>query len=192
MRNELRSARRSLTLEQQEKHSLAVSANLLGSNLFESATCVAVYFCSDGEVDLSPVIEKLHSVGMKLVAPRVKGMGMEFFSFDPSETLLKNQWGIREPETRNFVEETEMSVALVPLVAFTDEGDRLGRGKGFYDRYFNGDETLLIGIGHELQKLDSIERNAWDRRLDAVVTEQGWRICSPRAKACLMLKSEDN
>ena len=119
-------------------------------------------------------------------------MEMEFLSFIPSETLRQNQWGIREPETGIRVEETEMSVALVPLVAFTDEGDRLGRGKGFYDRYFNGDETLLIGIGHELQKLDSIERNPWDRRLDAVVTERGWRICSPRAEACLVLKSEDN
>ena len=192
LRNELRSARRSLSANQQEVHALAVSAHLLHSNLFESATCVAVYFCSDGEVDLSPVIEKLHSVGIKLVAPKVEGMEMEFVSFDPSETLSQNQWGIREPETGMSVQETEMSVALVPLVAFTDEGDRLGRGKGFYDRYFNGDETLLIGIGHELQKLDSIERNAWDRRLDAVVTERGWRICSPRAKARLVLNSGDN
>lgn len=153
--------------------------------MFTSATCVAVYLSSDGELDLSPVIEKLHSLEIKLVAPRIEGMKMSFFPFNPSETLLENDWGIKEPEVGTCVEAAEMSVALVPLVAFTDEGDRLGRGKGFYDRYFNAGDTLLIGIGHEIQRVDSIETNTWDRRLDAVVTEKGWRICSSRADAIL-------
>ncbi|MCY4093644.1 MAG: 5-formyltetrahydrofolate cyclo-ligase [Gammaproteobacteria bacterium] len=185
LRIELRSARRGLSAEQQEEHALAVSAHLLCSNVFSSATCVAVYFSSDGEVDLAPVIEKLHSDGIKLVAPRIEGLEMAFFPFNPSDTLLENQWGIKEPEVGISIEEAEMSVALVPLVAFTEDGDRLGRGKGFYDRYFTVGDTLLIGIGHEIQRVDSIERNTWDRRLDAVVTEKGWDICSSRAAACI-------
>ena len=192
LRNELRSARRSLSAEQQGEHALAVSAHLLRSRAFSSATCVAVYFSSDGEVDLARVIEKLHSVGIKLVAPRIEGMEMEFFPFDPAETLSENQWGISEPEIGNSIEEAEMSVALVPLVAFTDDGDRLGRGKGFYDRFFTHGHTLLIGIGHEIQRVDSIERKTWDRRLDAVVTEKGWRICSTRADAFLQQRCGDS
>ena len=185
LRTELRSKRRGLSAEQQKEHALAVSAHLLRSTVFSSATCVAVYFSSDGEVDLSPVIKKLHSLGIKLVAPRIEGLEMEFLPFKPSETLKENHWGIKEPEVGICVDKAEMSVALVPLVAFTDEGDRLGRGKGFYDRYFNVGDTLLIGVGHEIQRVDSIERKAWDRRLDAVVTEKGWRICSSRVGACL-------
>lgn len=191
LRKELRNARRSLSADQQEEHAAAVSEHLLRSNLFVSASCVAVYLCSDGEVDLSPVIDELYSRGVKLVAPRIEGSEMRFLPFNPSETHSQNQWGIREPKIGAHVDETEMSVALVPLVAFTDEGNRLGRGKGFYDRYFNGDETLLIGIGHELQRVESMETKAWDRRLDAVVTERGWRICSCRAKASLAPKSGD-
>lgn len=189
MRNELRSARRSLSNEQQKEHAVAVCEHLLQSNLFTSASCVAVYLCNDGEVDLSPIIEKLHMDGVKLVAPRIDGLEMQFLPYKPSEALEVNRWDIREPVSGNHVEEIEMSSALVPLVAFTDQGDRLGRGKGFYDRYFGGRHTLLIGIGHELQRVESLESNSWDRRLDAVVTETGWRICSHRAEACLTLES---
>ena len=127
--------------------------------------------------------------GVKLVAPRIDGLEMQFLPYKPSEALEVNRWDIREPVSGNHVEEIEMSSALVPLVAFTDQGDRLGRGKGFYDRYFGGRHTLLIGIGHELQRVESLESNSWDRRLDAVVTETGWRICSHRAEACLTLES---
>lgn len=151
------------------------------SNLFDSAVCVAVYLSNDGEVDLSPVIEKLYTVGVKLVAPRIDSSDMRFLPFTPSDTLSQNQWGIREPDGATYTEETQMSVALVPLVAFTERGDRLGRGKGFYDRYFSRGETMLVGIGHELQRVVSLERKPWDRPLDAVVTEKGWRVCSHRA-----------
>ena len=192
VRNELRSARRGLSAEKQREHALAVREHLLGSNVFTSATCVAVYFSSDGEVDLSPVIEELHLVGTKLVAPRIEGMEMEFLPFDTSNTLTENRWGIKEPGVGTRVDKAEMSVALVPLVAFTDDGDRLGRGKGFYDRYFSVGDTLLIGIGHEIQRVDSIERKTWDRRLDAVVTERGWRICTSRAGACLQQACGDS
>lgn len=181
LRKELRSARRSLSVEQQEDHATAIKTHLLRSNLFKSVTCAAVYLCSDGEVDLRPVIEKLHTDGIKLVAPRIDDSDMRFLPFNPSDTLPQNRWGIREPEDEICTEETEMSVALVPLVAFTEQGDRLGRGKGFYDRYFKGRKTLLVGIGHELQRVESLESKPWDCRLDAVVTEKGWRICSRRA-----------
>lgn len=192
MRNELRNARRSLSVDQQKEHAVAVSEHLKRSSLVTSAACVAVYLCNDGEVDLGPIIEKLDADGINLVAPRIEGSDMRFLPFKPAATLRENRWGIREPEEVSHSDEIEMSIALVPLVAFTAEGDRLGRGKGFYDRYFNGRNTLLIGIGHELQRVESIDSKPWDRRLDAVVTEKGWQICSHRAKACLMLESEDS
>ena len=192
LREELRSARRSLSVKQQEDHATAISEHLLRSDLFDSARCVAVYLSSDGEVDLSPVIEKLHSAGIKLVAPRIDGSDMRFLPFSPSDTVSRNQWGIREPKDEVPAEEAEMSVALVPLVAFTERGDQLGRGRGFYDRYFMGRETLLVGIGHELQRVESLQQKPWDRRLDAVVTENGWRICSRRTKVCIASSSRMN
>ncbi len=189
LRTRLRTARRSLSSELQQAHAAAIGEHLLCSNLFDSATCVAVYLSNDGEVDLSAVIEKLHSGGTKLVAPRIDEAEMLFMSFDPSEALSLNKWGIREPIADTCVVQTEITVALVPLVAFSDDGDRLGRGKGYYDRYFKDSEAFLIGIGHDLQKVESLEQKAWDRRLDAVVTESGWRVYSHRAEAYLVLEA---
>ena len=187
LRARLRSARRGLSSELQQAHTAAICEHLLCSNLFNSVTCVAVYLSSDGEVDLNPVIEKLHAGGIKMAAPRIDEAKMSFMWFDPSETLVLNKWGIREPIAETCVPQTAITVALVPLVAFTDNGDRLGRGKGYYDRYFKDSEAFLVGIGHDLQRVESLEQKAWDRRLDAVVTESGWRVYSRRAEAYLVL-----
>ena len=182
LRNELREARRNLSEACQRAHATAVAKHLLASNLFENAQYVAVYLSCDGEVNLNPVIERLHSAEVPLVAPRIDGEYMAFFSIEPNMELARNRWGIQEPTGEQFVAAEDLSVALVPLVAFTADGDRLGRGGGYYDRYFADATTLIVGIAHELQRVPTLRSRSWDRRLDAVVTETGWRTCSRTAE----------
>ena len=182
LRSELRHARRSLSTQVQDAHAAAVCKHLLSSSVFDSASCVAVFFSDDGEVDLSAVIAQLHANRIKLTAPRVASRSMSFVRFAPADTMVINQWGIREPQGRFVVDRHALDVALVPLVAFTDAGVRLGRGGGYYDRYFVAGDTLLIGVAHELQRVAQLETKSSDRRLDVVVTETGWRLCSKRAQ----------
>ena len=144
LRKDLREARRNLSESFQRAHATAVAKHLLASNLFENTQNVAVYLSCDGEVSLNPVIERLHSAEVPLVAPRIDGEYMAFFSIEPNMELARNRWGIQEPTGEQFVAAKDLSVALVPLVAFTADGDRLGRGGGYYDRYF-ADATTLHG-----------------------------------------------
>lgn len=191
LRTELRDARRGLSLQRQAKHAAAIARHLLDSNLFSEKKVIAVYLCNDGEVNLSATIEGLHERGHSLVAPRMKAGGyMAFYELERFVSLETNAWGISEPRATNSVESESLDVALVPLVAFTDAGDRLGRGGGYYDRYFQHCDTFMVGIGHELQRVPTLTPHRWDKSLDAVVTEKGWRLCSGRAKTCLSLNSQ--
>ena len=104
--------------------------------------------------------------------------------FDQNTSFSINKWGIREPNERITVAIDAIDLALVPLVGFTENGARLGRGGGYYDRSFaNNDKAMLIGVAHELQRQGDIVENPWDKRLDAVVTNDGWTLCSERAKS---------
>ncbi len=65
-----------------------------------------------------------------------------------------------------------LDVCFLPLLGFDALGHRLGMGGGFYDRYFeHNSETLLIGVAHDCQQVDSLPVDDWDVKLHAIVTE---------------------
>lgn len=68
----------------------------------------------------------------------------------------------------------ELSVILVPGLAFTREGERLGRGAGFYDRFLaSHPQALRVGVAFGDQLLDSLPTESWDERVDVVLTDRG-------------------
>ena len=91
-----------------------------------------------------------------------------------------NKFRLPEPDVdeAEMLAPEELDLVLVPLVVFDSERNRIGMGGGFYDRSFsfrkNPESTtpVLIGVAHELQKVDQIIPQAWDVRLDMIVTDQ--------------------
>ena len=89
----------------------------------------------------------------------------------PYAKLVRGAFGIPAPEGG---EDTPCDVALTPLLAFDDEGYRLGYGGGFYDAYFaRRPETLRVGLAYCAQRADRLPHEEWDVPLHAVVTEEG-------------------
>ncbi|MEC8834414.1 MAG: 5-formyltetrahydrofolate cyclo-ligase, partial [Pseudomonadota bacterium] len=81
---------------------------------------------------------------------------------------------IREPIATSTIDSNDLGVVLVPLVAFTDQGQRLGRGRGYYDRMFKSScRPLLIGVAHEIQRARKLTTTESDVLLDGVVSENG-------------------
>lgn len=151
---------------------------------------MAVYLANDGEVNLDQIITRLQRMSKRVSVPVLDGSTMRFSEWDADSTVKINRVGIREPSSAVHVRREELEVVLTPLVAFTQDGARLGRGGGYYDRYFTEKgETLIIGIAHELQKRSSVKRHAGDRCLDAVVTENGWTLCNQLAKTRIEMET---
>jgi 5,10-methenyltetrahydrofolate synthetase len=142
----------------------------------------AIAFCSPvrGEVDCRPLIERLLASGWRACQPVVvtPAAPMEFRTWTPESLMAADRHGIPIPAAGQL---TLPDVVLLPLVAFDEEGYRLGYGGGYFDRTLAAlaPRPLTIGVGFELACLDSIRPQAHDVPLDVIVTESGIRRVAP-------------
>ena len=155
---------------------------------FRAATNIGAFLAFDGEPDLATLISTAWDRGQRVFLPIVQGkeQPMSFAAYDKESTLVKNRFGILEPDpaTALRIDPPELDCVLAPLVAFDAECHRIGVGGGFYDRTFAFKRTAaenqtreknrptMIGVAFEFQKVESIQPQPWDVPLDAVVTEK--------------------
>jgi 5-formyltetrahydrofolate cyclo-ligase len=141
-------------------------------------TVVSAFWPMPGELDLRPLLEALHARGCVCALPVVVApkTPLVFRTWEPGAALVTSRWGIDEPPPDRPTARPQH--ALVPLLAFDDDGYRLGYGGGFYDRtlaMLRADGTgplLAIGVGLEAQRRPSLPREPFDQPLDWLLTEE--------------------
>lgn len=151
---------RSTVLVNEVKKHLAVSG----------AKVVALFSPLRDEVPLWSLVEELSST-MLVVLPKVQGETMDFYCYSP-EAMECGAFGIMEPAgDARAVMPFEIDAVVVPGVAFTKDGARMGRGKGFYDKYLSKNEfrALKIGVCFKEQVLDGLPVEPHDVKMDVVI-----------------------
>ena len=145
------------------------------------ATSVMVYLADPGEIDLDPTITSLLAddriaVAAPVVSPRAGRMTCgRLLDLDPA-SLVTDRYGLRSPAPPVLeLDPASLEVVLVPGVAFTRDGRRLGRGGGYYDRFLI---TLpptvhLVGVCHSRQLRDDLPSEAHDVHVHEVVVTGG-------------------
>ena len=174
IRLQLREQRAALDAERQASAAAAVMANLAHIGLLQTAETVAGYRAVRGEVNIDKVLLQLIDTGSIVTVPRVVNDDLEFVEWRPETPTRKGAFGIPEPVGSQVLELAHHDVVLAPLVAFDHTGQRLGQGKGFYDRVLArlGDKCpVIIGIAYTFQEVEQIPTEPWDIPLDAVVTD---------------------
>ncbi|GIU66910.1 hypothetical protein PsB1_1064 [Candidatus Phycosocius spiralis] len=149
---------------------------------------LAGYFPCKSEIDPRPLMRLLKAKGANLCLPRTPSKGhvdqaLTFHLCDPDNKgqLEKSAWGVMEPlATRPQV---RPDFVLVPLVAFDRDGNRLGQGKGHYDRTLAAlrasGPVIAIGIAFSVQEVERIPTEPHDQRLDWIITEiEAYRVPS--------------
>ncbi len=182
LRKQKRKERRSLSSSQQEQASKDLLTQLNQSSLFLAAKSVGLYIASDGEISPQHIAHKAWALGKEVYLPVLNPFGynkLHFALWKPEDLLVKNRFGILEPKVCQFAPVWKLSLLLMPLVAFDSEGRRLGMGGGFYDRTLAfckraALKPKLIGLAHEVQKVEKLEVESWDIPLDGIVTDQHW------------------
>jgi 5-formyltetrahydrofolate cyclo-ligase len=157
---------------------LAIRDRYLAAFAPPPGTVVSAFWPMPGELDLRPLLEALHAQGCACALPVVVGRDrpLVFRAWEPGTALVTSRFGIAEPASDRAVLRPQH--ALVPLLAFDDDGYRLGYGGGFYDRtlaQLRGDGAgpfAAIGVGLEAQRRPSLPREPFDERLDWLVTER--------------------
>lgn len=102
--------------------------------------------------------------------PRVNGVNLEILPYDRTRLEL-GSFHIEEPSGDDVVNPSEIELIIVPAVAYDRKGNRLGRGKGFYDRLLAESEATKIGVGYEFQLLDEIPVEPHDVKMNIIITQ---------------------
>lgn len=165
-----RRRRRTLSAADQSGHADAVAAALVDRL---GAGPVGVYAADDGEVDLAPLIAHCWQRRIAVALPVIRSGRLAFARYAKDDVLLRARYGLLEPARAVAI---TPALVLTPLVAFDPRGHRLGRGGGYYDRYFAANPAIeRVGIAHECQRTERLPSDDWDVPLPAVVTELGWQ-----------------
>ena len=134
-----------------------------------AARVVALFSPLPDEPQISEIIELMARERVVLL-PRVEGDVMRFYPFSP-KAMSKGAYGIMEPKDGEPFSPGEIDVMVVPGAAFTACGKRMGRGKGFYDKYMSQDgfRAYKIGVCYTEQILPSLPCEPHDVSMDEVV-----------------------
>lgn len=123
------------------------------------------------EVDTLPLINVLHNSGKKVYLPCVRGNNMVFRLFTGFESLIRGNFGVFEPSGEPL--EGSFDTAAIPAVAFDGECNRLGYGKGFYDRFFASAKSgRRVGLAYDFQIVEKVFAEPHDEPIDIIITEK--------------------
>lgn len=140
---------------------------------------IALYFPSNYEIDILKILKNLKKLKVIFLLPKIQNNNLlKFVEWKEKDVLLVNKYGIPEPlkiQKKNYLPD----IVLVPLLAFDNNKNRLGYGKGFYDKYLNKlynlkNEVEAIGVAFSFQKYKKIPSSHFDFKLNDIFTEKGF------------------
>jgi 5-formyltetrahydrofolate cyclo-ligase len=181
LRRHIRQLKRQYSPQQLEEMSLPIIARLK-SRLAEAKTILAYYSLPD-EVNTHQLLDEWVAEGKKLFLPKViDDETMVWVPYTGSQYLVEGAFHILEPEVTKELSPcyTSSCYILVPGVAFDSEGHRLGRGKGYYDRFLSTltipeqnhshlSSLISIGICFDFQKVEEVPTDEYDIPVDEVI-----------------------
>ena len=173
LRKEIRNRKRQYSSSQLEELSLSVLSRLdQDAHLHESRT-ILLYYSLPDEVNTHAYIDQLVAAGKQVLLPVVvDGEHMILREYSGRQDLREGAFHIQEPIGKLFPPERypEIELALIPGMSFDQQGNRLGRGKGYYDRFLALiPQAYKIGICFDFQKEETIPTEPTDIRMDKVV-----------------------
>lgn len=190
LRNNMRGIRTSLSNAEQDYASYRLLENISQELWFKKSQTIALYLANNGEVNTQAIYREAWQQNkhcyLPVLHPFLKRQ-LDFKLFTPTSTLRKNCYGILEPfqQENAIIKPRLLDVVIIPLVAFTRSGDRLGMGGGYYDKTFAFKKSkafcnrpLLIGAAYSFQEVDKLAVEPWDIPLNGIVTEHEYIPCT--------------
>lgn len=147
--------------------------NLLAHPWMQETELVLTYYSGASEPDTHALIDLLLASGKQVALPVTDGAGsMDFYLLRNTDELQKGAYDIPEPSGREVPVLTETSLCIVPGVAFTEAGERLGQGGGYYDRFLTAHPGLrTVGLTYQCLLQASLPCEAHDCRVDIIITD---------------------
>ena len=169
IRREMKKQLASMTAEMRETFSTAIFREIERLPAFAMAKTILFFWSLPDEVDTSDFANKWHNEKC-LLLPVINGDELEIRHYDGPERLKAGPFNLLEPDGELFTKWDKIDMILVPGLAFDRTGNRLGRGKGYYDRLLPRLQGVKIGVCFPFQLIAHIPVEHWDVKVDRVVT----------------------
>jgi 5-formyltetrahydrofolate cyclo-ligase len=181
LRKEILHKRNALNQFEISAKSKLIQKNVIRTHEFIESKTIGLYLPTGSEVETWDIINHALNSGRKLLLPRIVINNIRYYTVEQkdfdNDSFDMNRFGIKEPKITNgnvdFID-----LLIVPGIAFDSYGYRIGYGFGYYDKYLtNKKYTKCFGLAYDLQYIKNrIPTFAYDRKIDALVTESGTRI----------------
>ncbi len=142
---------------------------------FKNAKVVSLYMSAFGEVDTSFIIKTALNLNKTVAVPVIDKDDINLSLY--TEELTAGAYGISEPARRIYVNPNDVDLFLVPGIAFDKSGNRIGFGKGYYDRLLEGAKGVKVGCMYDFQLVDIIPAEKTDIKMDYLVCESQVHRC---------------
>lgn len=172
MKNELRKKYlkiREVITEKNYKDEIIYN-KIINNQKVKDSKLILIYVSTNYEVDTLKLIN--YFLKTKIVAvPKIINNIMYFCYINSINDLEKGYFNILEPTNNNIVTDFSNSVSITPGICFSKDGDRIGYGKGFYDRFYKKNNVYSIGICYKECLVDKIKIDIYDQKIDEVISD---------------------
>lgn len=172
IRKRVLETRNNISQKEWEQKSYSIYEKVVTHPFFLESDVIYCYVACRNEADTKKIIQKAWELNKRVAVPKVEGEEMNFYYISDFFELKEGYRQIPEPITTLPAQETE-GLVIMPGVAFDRNRNRIGYGKGFYDKYLAKHSFhKTIAIGFACQLVDEIETNTFDFQPDILITEE--------------------
>lgn len=167
IRKSIRQKKKLLSSEDKLQASELVFKQLFQLEQWKKANRVLSYHSLPDELQTIEYLDKMLS--KELFLPKVDGDTLKIVAYDKSR-LITGAYNILEPDDNNYFPVEDIELIIIPGVAFDKQKNRLGRGKGYYDKLLSNTDAFKIGICYDFQLVEEIPADSHDIKMDIVIT----------------------
>lgn len=176
LRKKLKKIRDDIPSDKRKIEEKIISETFLNSEIYKNSKSIFIYNSFRSEVATNHIIEESLNEKKIVSLPVINSSNhsMEAYEINKKSALVQDEYGIQSPDTKTskIINPKEIDLAIVPLLAFDNFGNRLGYGGGYYDRYLPRlrEDAICVGLAFSNQFIEEIPIEKYDKKLDYVIT----------------------
>lgn len=182
LRESIRAKRRALSVKMRERLSSQITARLTREPVFQTEEITFLYASMPEEVQLYDLMKFMLSMKRRIAIPYIPQKGvMQITKVTSLDDLAPDKFGILsvKADKRKLILPENIGLVIVPGVAFSVKGERLGMGAGYYDKFLaeNNPPAKRVALAFDFQIVDNIPTEPHDEKVDYIITENRSFVC---------------
>lgn len=156
-----------------DEKSRLIIEKVINDPWYKEAKVIAIYKSLFSEVNTKDLIKECFEKNKIVLLPKIEKGFMNFYKIDENEKLLKSKFGVEEPLglKEKLYTKNQIDLMIVPGVGFDKDNNRIGFGKGYYDKYLENTNIKTVGICFKEQIVDKLPHDEFDIRMDKIICD---------------------